>query len=217
MSTSFLWKTTEGRLYSAKFFNDNSYLNRECTKPKIFNSYMWIYFGYTTNFRLQHQYSGFDDTGKIRVVFGISIIAAYIIPCEFLLLIDLRNWMLRVFFGMVDSSEANGIRIGTCVRNLFFDSSDMNVSNFNSTISKRMRVTNFGQRSNILNNKSCTGAQEFPSVRYQWPIRTALRNTWRPIRTVTFVEPLPFLRRFHRRERAEVHVHNTTPRWHVNS
>ena len=81
-----------------------------------------------------------------------------------------------------------------------FDTSDMNVSNFNSTISKRMRVTNFGQRSNILNNKSCTGAQEVPSVQYQGPIRTALRNTWRPIRTVTFVEPLPFLRRFHRRE-----------------
>ena len=171
--------------------NDNSYLNRECTKPTFFNSYMRIYFGYTTNFRFQHQYSGFDDTGKVRVVFGISIIAAYIIPCELLLLIDLRNWMLRFFFGMVDSSEANGIRIGICVRNLFFDTSDMNVSNFNSTISKRMRVTNFGQRSNILNNKSCTGAQEVPSVQYRWPIRTALRNTWGPIRTVTFVEPLP--------------------------
>ena len=66
-------------------------------ETQIFNSYMWIYFGYTTNFRLQHQYSGFDDTGKICVVFGISIIAAYIIPCELLLLIDLRNWMLFFF------------------------------------------------------------------------------------------------------------------------
>ena len=62
---------------------------------------------------------------------------------------------------------------------------------------------------------SCSGAQEDPSAQYQGPIRTALRNTWRPIRTVTFVAPLTFLRRFHRRERAGVHAHNTTPRWHV--
>ena len=45
-----------------------------------------------------------------------------------------------------------------------------------------------------------TGAQEDPSVQYQKPLRTALRNTWRPIRTVTFVEPLSFLRHFHRQE-----------------
>ena len=161
---------------------------------------MWIYFGYTTNFRLQHQYSGFDDTGKIRVIFGISIIAAYIIPCELLLLIDLRNWMLRVFFRYGRQFWSQWHPHWNLCSKFIFDTSDMNVSNFNSTISKRMRVTNFGQRSNILNNKSCTGAQEVPSVQYQGPIRTALRNTWRPICTVTFVEPLPFLRRFHRRE-----------------
>ena len=64
---------------------------------------------------------------------------------------------------------------------------------------------------------TCTGAQEDPSVQYQGPIRTALRNTRRPTHTVTFVEPLPFLRHFHRQEGVEVLVHDTTPRWHVNS
>ena len=64
---------------------------------------------------------------------------------------------------------------------------------------------------------TCTGAQEDPSAQYQGPIRTALRNTRRPTHTVTFVEPLPFLRHFHRQESAEVLVHDTTPRWHVNS
>ena len=62
------------------------------------------------------------------------------------------------FIGMVDSSEANGIRMGTCLRDKIYrlDTSDMNVSNADSKISKRMRVTNLGQRSNILNNESCT-------------------------------------------------------------
>ena len=41
-----------------------------------------------------------------------------------------------------------------------------------------------------------TEVQEDPSGQYQRPIHTALRNTWRLIRTVTFVETLPYLRHF---------------------
>ena len=61
---------------------------------------------------------------------------------------------------------------------------------------------------------TCTGAQKDSSVQYQGPFCTALRNTWGPIHTVTFVKLVPFLRHFHRQERAEVHVHATIPRWH---
>ena len=65
---------------------------------------------------------------------------------------------------------------------------------------------------------TCTGAQSDHSVhRYQGLLHTALRNTWKLPHTVTFIEPQSFLCLSNRQERMEMHVHNTAPRWHINS